>query len=178
MGVLVHRRKPASQVVDPFLDGCRILCRRGRQKIKFEDPRGGRVVSEFFQGLPKREITAGPPGRQAKRALEFQKGGLEVLGIRDRFESRLTFGQPLLCLGRNSRRGIEPQRKFNDAFAEATGRIGGGGPRPRLPKSHRVIQNIAPLAPPLRGQSTSLPVPGSDPRAARWSESGHLREKG
>src|SRR2546427_10428495 len=147
MGVLVHRRKPASQVVDPFLDGCRILCRRGRQKIKFEDPRGGWVVSEFFQGLPEREITAGPPGRQAKRALEFQKGGLEVLGIRDRFESRLTFGQPLLCLGRNSRRGIEPQRKVNDAFAAATVRIGAGRPRRSPPTTPAVVKKLS--APPL-----------------------------
>src|SRR2546425_7580838 len=162
MGVLVHRRKPASQVVDPFLDGFRILCRRGRQKIKFEDPRGGWVVPEFFQGLPEREITAGPPGRQAKRALEFQKGGLEVLGIRDRFESRLTFGQPLLCLGRNSRRGIEPQRKFNDAFAEATVRIGGGGPRERPQSNPLVIKNFPPLAPPLRRQSPPPTGPGGE----------------
>src|SRR2546427_4546556 len=170
MGVLVHRRKPASQVVDPFLDGCRILCRRGRQKIKFEDPRGGRVVSEFFQGLAKREITAGPPGRQAKRALEFQKGGLEVLGIRDRFESRLTFGQPLLCLGRNSRRGIEPQRKFNDAFAEATVRIGGGGPRAPPPNSPLGIKKIPPSAPPARGETPTPPGRGGGPGACPWRQ--------
>src|SRR2546425_8726978 len=170
MGVLVHRRKPASQVVDPFLDGFRILCRRGRQKIKFEDPRGGWVVPEFFQGLPEREITAGPPGRQAKRALEFQKGGLEVLGIRDRFESRLTFGQPLLCLGRNSRRGIEPQRKFNDAFAEATVRIGGwrlgGSPQ----SSHVIIKSLRQTVPPPRLQTPSLTGPRRRPTGGPWRQ--------
>src|SRR5713101_7698110 len=125
MGKLVHSWKPTSQVVNPLPDGFGILRGGGSPKIKFEDPRGDRVVSAIFQGLPYREITAGPPGRQAKCALEFQEGRLEILGIRGRFESRLTLGQPLLCLSGNSRRGVQLRRKSDDAFAEAAVGVGG-----------------------------------------------------